>query len=100
MKLPKELEVKRDELAKSRAVQIEIKQRQNPTLSVFENANRSYIKGFDAGAAEVLARAELLFEAMTHLECDCDGMSRALGREIICLRCETLAEWESFIGEK
>ena len=54
--MTEEMKKLRDELAKSRAVQVEIKQRQNPTLSVFENGNRSFIKGFDACYKEMQAR--------------------------------------------
>lgn len=43
------IEKTRDDLAKSRATQVEIKYQIDPRLTVFENANLSFKKGFDAG---------------------------------------------------
>ena len=44
-----QLEKVKQDLAKSRATQVEIKYRLDPRLTVFENADLSFQKGFDAG---------------------------------------------------
>lgn len=44
-----QIEKIKNDLAKSRATQVEIKYRLDPRLTVFENADLSFKKGFDAG---------------------------------------------------
>lgn len=53
-----QIEKIRDDLAKSRATQVEIKFKIDPRLTVFDNANLSFKKGFDAG----IKQAELEIE--------------------------------------
>lgn len=76
--LPKWLEEKRDEQSKIRAIQVQIKQRHNPDLSVFENANRSYIKGFDAAVSLMLEELNAAREALNKISnsCQCETDDR------------------------
>ncbi len=55
-----QLEKVKQDLAKSRATQVEIKYRLDPRLTVFENADLSFKKGFDAGFKQAEKRIQLL----------------------------------------
>ncbi len=50
----------KQDLAKSRATQVEIKYRLDPRLTVFENADLSFKKGFDAGFTQAEKKIQFL----------------------------------------
>lgn len=75
-----QLEKIKHDLAKSRATQVEIKYRLDPRLTVFENADLSFKKGFEAGFKQAEKKIALL---ETELEISKPTVTRAQLEETI-----------------
>jgi len=95
MKLPDKLAAKREDCYKA-AEKRGYRSKDGSYSGFIDNFSEGYVDGFNAGAAEVLAIAEKLAEALK-AECCCTGERDYLkGNFIKCDACEALANWEAW----
>lgn len=98
--LKEQFEKVKQDLAKSRATQVEIKYRLDPRLTVFENADLSFKKGFDAGFKQAEKR---ITQLETELEISKPVTTRAELEETIKLqnkKIENLITMAKFYADK
>ncbi len=98
--LKEQLEKVKHDLAKSRATQVEIKYQLDPRLTVFENADLSFKKGFDAGFKQAEKR---ITQLETELEISKPVTTRAELEETIKLqnkKIENLIAMAKFYADK
>ena len=98
--LKEQLEKVKHDLAKSRATQVEIKYQLDPRLTVFENADLSFKKGFDAGFKQAEKR---ITQLETELEISKPVTTRAELEETIKLqnkKIENLITMAKFYADK